>query len=108
MVVFGVVLLALGVILVVGGIFGTSTSTDINETDTVEVTTKFFGFSADLTTIFVIGALAAVLILTGLWLMKYGAKRGWSKRKERKKLDEMHDKMVKADREEAQRGNDND
>ena len=38
-------------------------------------------------------ALCFVVIVLGLWLMKAGAKQGWKRRKEQKRLTELSDKL---------------
>lgn len=46
------------------------------------------------------GAVSALLICLGLWSMKVGAKQGWKRRKEHKRLGELSEKLneVEAER----------
>jgi hypothetical protein len=84
MVVIGVILIAVGVVLLVGGIFGTGIDSELGDTNRVETTLTFFGFGTDPTTLFVLGMAAMALILVGAWVVKTGTKRAWALRKERK------------------------
>jgi hypothetical protein len=99
MAIIGVLLIVVGALLVLGGIFGLGY--DVVDGSPDERTTEFLGFNVAPEAIFLLGVAAATLILLGLWCLKYGAQRGWRRRREQKKLDELHDKLDEADRAEG-------
>ncbi|MCX6400636.1 MAG: hypothetical protein NTX33_12000 [Propionibacteriales bacterium] len=90
MVIFGLLLLILGVLGILAGIFGT-------DYDTVEgknqLTSEFLGINCGPEVIFLLGVASALLVVLGLWLMKAGAKQGWKRRKEQKRLTELSSKL---------------
>lgn len=90
MVIFGLLLLVLGVLGILSGVFGT-------DYDTVEgkdqLTTEFLGINCGPEVIFLLGVASTVLTVAGLWFMKAGAKQGWKRRKEQKRLTELSDKL---------------
>ena len=92
MVVFGLVLVALGAVLVVLGLFTSEVKFEDNEA-TVEIA------NVNLSTegLFLAGVVAAALILVGLWVIKVGAKMSWKHRKEQKRLEELSEKLDKAE-----------
>ena len=47
--------------------------------------------------LFLAGVIAAALILVGLWAVKLGAKDDWKRRKEQKRLNELSEKLDKAE-----------
>ena len=100
MVVFGLVLVALGAVLVILGLFTSEVKFEDNEA-TVEIA------NVNLSTegLFLAGVVAAALILVGLWVIKVGAKMSWKHRKEQKRLEELSEKLDKA---EANRRRDDD
>lgn len=103
MAIFGVLLIVVGALLVLGGLFGIGY--DIVDGSPDERTTEFLGFNVAPEVIFFRGLAAGAAILAGLWFLKYGAQRGWRRRKEQKKLDELHDKLEEADRAEGEDDN---
>jgi len=92
MVILGLLLLVLGVLAILAGLFGTDTEATSSNGRT-DVHATFLGVEVSATTVFVIGAVAAVLVLAGLWFMKAGAKQGWKRRKEQKRLTELSEKL---------------
>lgn len=92
MVIFGLVLVALGAVLVVLGLFTSEVRFEDNEA-TVEIA------NVNLSTegLFLAGVVAAALILVGLWAVKLGAKMGWKHRKEQKRLHELSEKLDRAE-----------
>ena len=99
MVVFGLVLVALGAVLVVLGLFTSEVKFEDNEA-TVEIA------NVNLSTegLFLAGVIAAALILVGLWAIKLGAKMGWKHRKEQKRLNELSEKLDKVELERRRQG----
>ena len=93
MVILGLVLLGAGAVLVLLGLF----TSDISFEDgkgTVEIA------NVDLSPagVFLAGVIAAALIFVGLWAIKLGAKHGWKRRKEQKKMEELSEKLDRAER----------
>ena len=93
MVVFGLVLIVLGAVIVLLGLFTSEVKFENNEA-TVEIA------NVNLSTegLFLAGIVAAALILVGLWAVKLGAKMNWKQRKEHKRLNELSEKLDKAER----------
>lgn len=89
MVILGLLVLLLGVALVLVGLFATGYDLDAKGRTVVSI------FKNDTTpeVIFLLGVASAVLVVLGLWLMKAGAKQGWKRRKEQKRLTELSDKL---------------
>ena len=100
MVIFGLLLLALGAVLVLLGLFKSEVTFEDNEA-TVEIA----GVNLSTEGVFLAGVVAAALILIGLWAIKFGAKQGWKHRKEQKRLNELSEKLERA---EAERRRDDD
>ena len=92
MVVFGLLLVALGAVVIVLGLFTSEVKFEDNET-TVEIA------NVNLSTegLFLAGVIAATLVIVGLWAIKVGAKMGWKHRKEQKRLEELSEKLEKAE-----------
>ncbi len=93
MVILGLVLVVLGAVIVVLGLFTSEVKFEDNEA-TVEIA------NVNLSTegLFLAGVIAAALILVGLWAVKLGAKMNWKQRKEQKRLNELSEKLDKAER----------
>ncbi|WP_141014750.1 hypothetical protein [Nocardioides sambongensis] len=104
MVILGLVLLVVGALLVLGGVLGTGTESRTSDGGT-DVYTTFIGIEMSATTLFIIGVVAAVLVLVGLWMTKVGARQGWRRRREQKRLTDLSEKL---DRVEAERLAEND
>jgi len=84
MVILGLVLIALGALAIVAGLF----------TSEVEGTQlQFLGQDIDPAVLFLIGVAAAVAVWWGLWLLKAGTRRSWARRKEQKRLEELSEKL---------------
>jgi hypothetical protein len=88
MVILGLVLIALGALAIVGGVF-------TSEVDGTEV--QFLGQDVSPVALFLIGVGSAVAIWWGLWILKSGSKRSWARRKEQKRLEELSDKLDSVD-----------
>lgn len=95
MVIFGVVLLLLGVVVVLSGLFGIGYDRD--EKNPARDTTEILGINVQPEVIFFIGLVAGLLIIGGLWFMKTGAKQGWKRRREQKKIEELSEKLDAAE-----------
>jgi len=92
MVVFGLVLVALGAVLVLLGLFTSEVKFEDNQAS-VEIA----NVSLSTEGLFLAGVVAAALILVGLWAIKLGAKMSWKHRKEQKRLNELSEKLEKAE-----------
>jgi uncharacterized membrane protein len=105
MVLFGLVLVILGVLLALAGLFGTGYDYDSHNNFQ---STRFLGINVDPAALVVIGIIAGALVVIGLWIMKVGAQLGWKHRKEQKRLDELSEKLDRAEAERRARGEDED
>jgi hypothetical protein len=91
MVVLGVVLIALGAVVIVAAVFD------------LEGSASLVGADLDAVAVFLLGVAAGVAVLWGLGILKYGTKRSLRRRRESKKLEEL---SAKLDRVEAEREHD--
>ncbi|WP_148616218.1 hypothetical protein [Nocardioides rubriscoriae] len=94
MLLLGLVLIAVGAVLVIGGVFA------------AEITggqAEFMGIDVSPMALFLLGTAAGVCVLLGLSLVRFGARRELRQRKERKSIDELSQKL---DRAEAERRRD--
>ena len=80
MVILGLILIALGALAIVSGLFATEIDGD---------KVQFLGQDVSPAVLFLIGVGAAVAIWWGLWLIKAGGKRSWARRKEQKRLEKL-------------------
>ncbi len=96
MVIFGLILLIIGVLGILAGVFGTGTEATSSSGKT-DVHATFLGLEVTSTTVFVIGVVSGLLVIGGLWFMKTGAKQGWRRRKEQKRLTELSEKLDKVE-----------
>lgn len=94
MVILGLILVGVGALLVVLGLFTSEVTFEDNAT-----TVKIANVDLSIEAVFIAGMIAAVLILVGLWAMKLGAKQGWRHRKEQKRLNELSEKLDKVEAE---------
>ena len=88
MVILGLLLVALGALAIVCGLFA-------SELDNGKL--QFLGQDVDPAVLFLIGVGAAVAIWWWLWLLKSGSKRSWARRKEQKRLQKLSDDLDRAD-----------
>ena len=93
--IFGLLLLILGVLGILSGLFGSDYDVDGKDRRTTEI----IGINVDPEMLFLIGVLSGVLVLAGLWFMKLGAKQGWRRRKEQKRLTELSTKLDEVEQE---------
>ncbi|HVK29289.1 MAG TPA: hypothetical protein VM575_13195 [Nocardioides sp.] len=96
MVIIGLLLLIVGVLAILSGVFGSDYDVDGKDRRTTEI----IGINVDPEVLFLIGVASGLLVLAGLWFMKTGAKQGWKRRKEQKRLSDLSQKLdeVEADR----------
>jgi high-affinity Fe2+/Pb2+ permease len=88
MVIIGLLLIALGAVAIVLGVF----TAEIDGT-----TLKLAGIELSPMAMFLVGVAAAVAIWWGLWILKSGSKRSWARRKEQKRLEELSEKLDNVD-----------
>ncbi|MEZ0577703.1 hypothetical protein [Nocardioides sp. MH1] len=98
MVILALVLLLAGAVIVLLGLFTADASSD-NGKATIEIANVNLSPEG----VFLAGVVATLLILAGLWALKLGAKQGWRRRKEQKKMAALSEKL---DRAEADRRHD--
>lgn len=91
MVILGLVLIAVGALAIVCGVF---------TADVVGGQLEFLGMDVSPMALFLIGVGSSVAIWWGLWILKSGSKRSWARRKEQKRLEELSGKLdaVEAER----------
>lgn len=92
MVILGLVLLIVGVLGILAGVFGAEAESTSSKGQT-DVHTTFLGIEMSANSLFILGIVSTLLVVGGLWLMKAGAKQGWKRRKEQKRLTELSDKL---------------
>jgi type VI protein secretion system component VasK len=88
MVILGLLLVVLGALAIVCGLFA-------SEVDNGQL--QFLGQDISPAVLFLIGVGAAVAVWWGLWILKYGSKRSWARRKEQKRLEELSSKLDEVD-----------
>ena len=88
MLILGLVLIAVGALAIVCGVF-------TSELDGTQL--QFLGQELDPVALFLIGVGSAVAIWWGLWLFKSGSKRSWARRKEQKRLEKLSDQLDDVD-----------
>jgi hypothetical protein len=88
MVILGLVLIALGALAIVCGLF-------TSKLDGPHL--QFLGQDLSPAALFLIGVGSAVAIWWGLWILKSGSKRSWARRKEQKRLEELSEKLDNVD-----------
>jgi hypothetical protein len=90
MLLLGLVLIALGALVIVAAVFTVEIVGGDIELAGVEVTALG---------LFLLGVGAGVAVLWGFALFKWGTKRGLARRREQKKLNELSEKLDRADAE---------
>ena len=86
MVLLGLVVLVIGVIGLVLSFFGASI-------DYTHRSAEIMNWDVAPGTLVLWGAVSTLLSVLGLWMMKAGAKQGWKRRKEQKRLTELSEKL---------------
>jgi hypothetical protein len=84
MVIIGLVLIALGAVAIVLGVF----TAEIDGT-----TLKLAGIELSPLALFLVGVAAALAIWWGLWILKSGSQRSWARRKEQKRLEKLSEQL---------------
>jgi hypothetical protein len=84
MVIIGLVLIAIGAVAIVLGLF----TAELDGT-----TLKLAGIELSPVALFLVGLAAALAIWWGLWILKSGSKRSWARRKEQKRLEKLSDQL---------------
>jgi len=84
MVILGLVLILLGALAIMCGLF-------TSELDGTQL--QFLGQDVSPVALFFIGVGAAVAIWWGLWIFKSGSKRSWARRKEQKRLEKLSEQL---------------
>lgn len=87
MVLIGILLLGLGVLTILAGA--------LLNTGSVEV----IGLTVSAPTIFLIGVAAGASVLWGFGILKFGTKREWRQRQERKELNDLSRRLQSAEAE---------
>lgn len=87
MVILGLLLILLGAAAILAGVFLS------------EGTAEFLGADLSALTIFLIGVAAGAAILWGISILKWGTKRGFERRKERKEINRLQDRLDRAETE---------
>ncbi len=88
MVILGLVLIAIGALAIVCGLF-------TSEVEQGQL--QFLGQDINPVALFFIGVGSAVAIWWGLWLFKSGSKRSWARRKEQKRLEKLSEQLDDVD-----------
>ncbi|MCW2815396.1 MAG: hypothetical protein JWN84_2851 [Nocardioides sp.] len=88
MLLLGLLLIAVGAVLVIGGVFASEVSGG-----QVEI----LGIDMSPTAFFLVGTAAGACILLGLSVARWGARRELKQRKERKEIDELSEKLDRAE-----------
>lgn len=88
MLLLGLIIIAVGAVLVIGGVFASDVSGD---------QVSFMGIDVNPTTLFLLGVVGGGCILFGLSVTKFGARRELKQRKEQKKMDELAEKLDRAE-----------
>ena len=86
MLLLGLVVLVVGVIGLVLSFFGASI-------DYKHRSAEIMNWDVAPGTLVLWGAVSTLLVVLGLWMMKAGAKQGWKRRKEQKRLSELSEKL---------------
>jgi hypothetical protein len=86
MLIFGLLLVAVAAAAAVGAVF------------LLDGDVEYFGIDTDPLTVFLAGAGAVGLLLLGLKLTGFGARRGLRQRKEHRRLAELSDKLDRAEK----------
>ncbi len=87
MVILGLLLIALGAVVIVAAVFDLEGSAMLLSTDLSALT------------VFLLGVGAGLALLWGFGILKFGTKRTFRRRQESKKLEELHEKLEEVEAE---------
>ena len=87
MLLLGLILIALGGLAIVAAVFAVD----------VDGKVEYLGQDVSGLALFLIGLGAGVAIWWGFSIFKWGTKRGWARRKEQKKMEELSEKLGKVE-----------
>lgn len=88
MLLLGLIIIAIGAVLVIGGVFASDVSGG---------QVGFMGIDVSPTALFLLGAIGGACILFGLSVTRFGARRELKQRKEQKKMGKLADKLDRAE-----------
>ena len=91
MLILGLIVVAVGVLLILLGVF----ATDVSPLGQIDI----IGIDIGTTTLFLLGIGAGAAVLWGGSIAKYGVRRGLKQRKENKKMEELSEKLDRAETE---------
>lgn len=95
MLLLGLAVILVAVVLILLGLF----ATDVSSVGQIDI----IGIDISTATLFVLGVIAGVAVPWGFAISRYGVRRGLKQRKENKKMEELSEKL---DRAEAERRRD--
>lgn len=98
MVLFGLVLVLVGALLVIAGLFTAGIETDVDGSR-IDSSTEVLGINMPAEGTFLVGAVAGALVVVGVWVMLAGARMGWRRRREQKRLSELSEKLEQVEAE---------
>jgi hypothetical protein len=87
MLLLGLILIALGALAIVAAVFALD----------LDGTIELLGQDVSALALFLTGVAAGAAILWGFSIFKWGTKRGWARRKEQKKMEELSEKLDRVD-----------
>ena len=88
MLLLGLILVALGGLAIVAAVF----TAELNDGKI-----EYLGQDLSALALFLVGLGAGVAVLWGFSIFKWGTKRGWARRKEQKKMEELSEKLGRVD-----------
>ena len=88
MLLLGLILIAVGGLAIVAAVFATDDDGKL----------QYLGQDVSGLTLFLIGLGAGVAIWWGFSVFKWGTKRGWARRKEQKKMEDLSEKLGRVER----------
>lgn len=92
-------MLILGLLLLVAGVVGLVISLFGASIDYGDRSAEIMNWNVAPATLVIWGAVSTLLVVLGLWAIKTGAKQGWRRRKEQKRLSELSEKLDRAEAE---------
>ena len=88
MLLLGLILIAVGGLAIVAAVF----TAELNDGKI-----EYLGQDLSALALFLVGVGAGVAVLWGFSIFKWGTKRGWARRKEHKKMEELSEKLGRVD-----------